>query len=83
MEIFFYRVISPKTRPDGIARGRAGFTVKKTHGNSGIPEPAASLVVPQFPRLPDSGGHNSGKCGTGPELPNDARREQMRPDIAT
>jgi len=65
-----------------LSSERAVFTVKKSYGNSGIPEHAMSLVVPYFPRPPDFRGHYSEKCGTGPELLNDARRERVRPDIA-
>jgi hypothetical protein len=65
-----------------LSSERAVFTVKKSYGNSGLPEHAMSLVVPYFPRPPDFRGHYSEKCGTGPELLNDARREQVRPDIA-
>jgi len=39
-------------------------------------------VVPYFPHPPDFRGHYSEKCGTGLELLNDVRREQMRADIA-
>ena len=46
--------------------------------NSGTSEPAMSPVVPHFPRPPNFGGHNSEKCGTGPELLDDRRRERMR-----
>ena len=41
-----------------------------------------SPVVPYFPRFRNFRGHYSEKCGTGPELFNDVRREQMRSDIA-
>jgi hypothetical protein len=46
--------------------------------NSGTPEPATSPVIPHFPHPPNFRGHNSEKCGTGPELFNDFRRERMR-----
>ncbi len=38
--------------------------------------------VPYFPNTRNFRGHYSEKCGTGPELLNDARRERMRSDIA-
>ena len=41
-----------------------------------------SPVVPYFPHPRNFRGHYSEKCGTGPELLNDARRERMRSDIA-
>ena len=41
-----------------------------------------SPVVPYFPHPPDFRGHNSEKCGIGPELFNDFRREKMRSNIA-
>jgi len=41
-----------------------------------------SAVVPYFPHPGNFGGHYSEKCGTGPELPNDFRRERMRSNIA-
>jgi len=65
-----------------LSSERAVFTVKKSYGNSGAPEPAINPVVPFFPRFPKFGGHYSEKCGTGQELLNDARREQMRSNIA-
>ena len=58
------------------------FTVKNPCENSGTPEPATSPVIPHFPHPPNFRGHNSEKCGTGPELFNDFRREQMRSNIA-
>jgi len=60
----------------------AVFAVKKPYGNSGTPEPAMSAVLPYFPRPQNFRGHYSEKCGTGPELLIDARRERMRSDIA-
>ena len=57
----------------------AAFTVKKNPcGDSGTSEPATNPVVPHFPRPPDFRGHNSEKCGTGPELLNNNRWERMR-----
>ena len=55
---------------------------KNSCENSGTPEPATSLVIPHFPHPPNFRGHNSEKCGTGPELFNDFRRELMRANIA-
>ncbi len=60
----------------------AVFAVKKPYENSGTPEPVMSAVVPYFPHPRNFRGHYSEKCGTGPELPNDARRERMRSNIA-
>ncbi len=36
-------------------------------GNSGTSGPATGPVIPLFPQPPDFRGHNSQKCGTGPE----------------
>src|SRR4030043_661719 len=58
------------------------FPSKNTCENSGTPEPATSPVIPHFPHPPNFRGHNSEKCGTGPELFNDFRRERMRSNIA-
>ena len=55
---------------------------KNSCENSGTPEPATSLVIPHFPHPPNFRGHNSEKCGTGPELFNVFRRELMRANIA-
>jgi len=46
------------------------------------PEPAMSPVVPLFPHPPNFRGHNLEKCGTGPELFIDFRRERMRSYLA-
>ena len=63
--------------PSGVA-----FTVKnplcKFWYTGACYEPGCTL----FPPPPDFRGHNSEKCGTGPELLNDARREQMRSYLA-
>jgi hypothetical protein len=54
----FKSVISPKTRPDGIV-GLSGLSRSKNPcGSSGTSEPAASPVVPLFPRPPEFRGHN-------------------------
>jgi len=50
---------------------------KNPCGNSGTSEPAANPVVSHFPRPLDFGGHNSEKCGTGPELLDDHPWERM------
>ena len=70
--------LSHRTPDWMISPEGAVLTVKKTYGNSGTPEPAASPVVPHFPNPPDFRGHNSEKCGIGPELFNDFRRKQMK-----
>jgi len=58
------------------------FPSKNPCENFGTPEPAMSPVVPYFPYPQNFRGHYSEKCGTGPELLNDGRRERMRSDIA-
>ena len=65
-----------------LSSGGAFFTVKKPHRNSGTLEPGTGPVVPYFPCPPNFRGHYSEKCGTGPELFNDARQEWMRSNIA-
>jgi hypothetical protein len=60
-----------------------GFSLlKKPLRDSGTSEPVTSPVVPHFLSPPYFRGHNAEKCGTGPELLNDHRREQMRSYIA-
>jgi hypothetical protein len=58
------------------------FPVKNPCENSGTPEPATSPVIHHFLHPPNFRGHNSEKCGTGPELFNDFSRERMRSNIA-
>src|SRR4030042_291489 len=65
-----------------LSSGAIFLPSKKPCENSGTPEPATSEVIPHFPHPPNFRGHNSEKCGTGPELFNDFRRERMRSDIA-
>jgi len=80
-----------KLLPNILTEDKAGcychpglfFTVKKTCENSGTPEPDTSPVVPHFPHPMNLRGHNSEKCGIGPELINDFRWERMRSNIAT
>jgi len=58
------------------------FTVKESRGSSGTPEPDPSPVRPHFSHSQNFRGHNPEKCGTGPELLADPRRELKRSNMA-
>jgi len=67
VEILFLRSELPEDTA-GCYRQMEQLSLSKNPcRNSGTSEPAMSPVVPQFPRSPNFRGHNSEKCGTGPE----------------
>jgi hypothetical protein len=77
----FKKVISPKTC-QMLSSDGAGFCYQNPAGNSGTSEPPTNPVVPHFPRTLDFRGHNSEKCGTGPEYTDDHRWERKRSYLA-
>lgn len=59
--------ISPGSWQEVIICGRGYRPPENPCRNSGTTDPAAGPVVPLFPQPPFFRGHNSEKCGNGPE----------------